>query len=100
MSKINTQAILDCPMVENDADAATLKEYLGLLLSTLWLQGDDFSSKRPFGNSDWQWKVYESLAKEELVLATFDEDGYIDEIDVYYVDELILQAIRTFYKGA
>lgn len=90
--------VLDCPMVENDAQAATVKEYLGLLLSTLWLQGSDFSSKRPFGNSDWQWKVYESLAKAELIPAVWDEDGYLEDINVYATDELILLAIKEMQR--
>lgn len=90
--------VLDCPMVENDALAATVKEYLGLLLSTLWLLGDLFSAKRPFGNSDWQWKIYESLAKAGIIPAVWDEEGYLEDINRYAADELILLAIREMYR--
>lgn len=92
--------VLRCPMPENDADAATVGEYLGLLLSTLWLQDEGFSSKRPFGNSSWKYEVYEAMSKVGLIEDVLDEDGY-----VYFTyeaelaaDELILQAIRLVYN--
>ena len=93
--------ILHLPMGDNDADAATIGEYLGLLLSTLWLQQDEFSGKRPFGNSDWQYVVYLALAKAGIIDIQLDEDGYIDIFatdEQYKADELILQAIRFTYK--
>ena len=93
--------ILHLPMGDNDTDAATVGEYLGLLLSTLWLQADGFSGKRPFGDSDWQYEVYAALGKAGIIDITFDEDGYIDELsqdEIYKADELILQAIKKMYK--
>lgn len=46
-------SILDTPMQENDADAATIRDYLKALLLRLWEQGEGFDGKRPFGNSGW-----------------------------------------------
>lgn len=94
---IDPHDVLHCPMEDNDAGAATVGEYLGLLLSTLWLEAEGFSSKRPFGNSDWQYTVYEALIKTGLVPGTIDEDGYIEDFDDLATDELVLQAIRLAY---
>lgn len=92
--------ILNCPMVENDGNAATIREYFAELLSTLWFEGEGFSGKRPLGNSDWQWNVYISLSQAGLInsRSAIDEDGYID-FDMAYeeqkrVDKLIAKAIR------
>lgn len=93
--------LLHLPMGNNDADAATVGEYLGLLLSTLWLQADQFSSKRAFGNSDWQYVVYIAMSKAGLADLTLDEDGYVEDFSQEAqtaADELILQAIKLAYN--
>lgn len=101
---IDPHDLLHCPMGPNDADAATVGEYLGLLLSTLWLQGQQFNGKRPFGNSDWQWLVYEAMVKNGFVfgiLADDDGDTYLEDFtydDQIKADELILQAISLAYR--
>lgn len=97
------QKVLLCPMQENSAQAATVGEYLSLLLSTLWIQGEGFSGKRPFGESSWEYEVYTALATEELIDGLIlDEDGYLDEFsadDRYAADELVLQTIQAMGKG-
>lgn len=97
---IEAHQLLHLPLGDNDAQAATVGEYLGLLLSTLWLQADGFSAKRPFGNSDWQYVVYMAMVKAGLATGVvYEEDGfeYLDEIDEIAADEIILQAIRLAY---
>lgn len=95
--------LLHLPMGENDAQAATVGEYLGLLLSTLWLQADGFSGKRPFGNSDWQYPVYIAMIKAGMatgdVYIEFDSE-YLDisSDGTIAADEVILQAIRLAYN--
>ncbi len=82
----------------NDAQAARVGEYLGLLLSTLWLQGEGFSGKRPFGNSGWEYDVYVALAQAGIIDGLIvDEDGYVASFDrdsQLRTDELILQTIK------
>lgn len=93
--------LLHLPLGDNDAQAATVGEYLGLLLSTLWLQADGFSAKRPFGNSDWQPIVYMAMVKAGLATGVvYEEYGfeYLDEVDEVAADEIILQAIRLAYN--
>lgn len=93
--------VLHCPMEPNNANAATVGEYLGLLLSNLWIDGERFSSKRPFGDSDWQYDVYIALNKAGLIKGLIlDEDGYVKEFNQknsIKADELILEAIKLAY---
>lgn len=105
--------LLHLPLGNNEAQAATVGEYLGLLLSTLWLQAEGFSGKRPFGNSDWQYPVYIAMVKGGLATGTVYEDNNCncradcphsyeelddwDQESIIAADELILQAIRLAY---
>lgn len=91
--------VLHCRMITpNDGDAATVGEFLGLLLSTLWLQNEGFSGKRPLGNSDWQHQVYTSLIEGGLVEGVVNKWGEVEPENFYAADELILQAIRLAYN--
>lgn len=87
--------VLDALMGEgNDADAGTVRDYLVELLRTVWIEDEGFSGKRPFGNSGWKYEVYEALAKEGLISAKFDSDGYLDHCDTDAADRLVLSAIE------
>jgi hypothetical protein len=56
----------------------TIREYLIKLLSTLWNEGEGFSSKNPFGNGGWEFELYRALVKAGAVEGTLDEEGYLD----------------------
>ena len=85
--------ILSLPMDENDGGAATIRDYLKGLLSKLWLEGEGFSGKRPFGNSGWDFELYKPLIKAGLVMGKLDGDGYIEDLDNKAADKLIFEAI-------
>lgn len=88
--------ILEIPMDQNDIDARTVGEYLRCLLTTVWEEGEGFSGKRPFGNSDWKWDVYAALVKAGVVGGALDEDGYLDDdLDTDAADRVIYAAIHT-----
>jgi hypothetical protein len=91
--------ILALPMQQpNDADAATIRDYLIKLLAGVWREGEGFSGKRPFGNSSWETDLYLPLIKAGHVEAEFDEDGYLDEISdaaEHKANKLIAQAIQS-----
>lgn len=55
--------VLDCPMGPNDANAETVRDYLKALLLKVWVQGEGFSGKRPFGNSGWEYDVTDALVE-------------------------------------
>lgn len=59
----------------------TIREYLGKLLHTLWEEGEQFSGKRPFGNSGWEYDLYTALISAGAVAGVLDEDGCLEEID-------------------
>lgn len=89
------QQILALPMQENDAGAATIRDYLIALLAMLWDEKEGFNGKRPFGNSDWDGHLVIALVRAGLVDGEIDEDGYLDGCDDDAVEELIADAIQA-----
>lgn len=59
--------LLTLPMGPNSADAETLGEYFVLLSWQVWTDGEGFSGKRPFGDSDWRSEVYDALLEADLI---------------------------------
>jgi hypothetical protein len=91
-------SILDIPMGENDADAATVEDYLKTLLIKLWEDGESFSGKRPFGNSGWEHDLWRALAKAGKVKG--DENGYVsDQEERAKANGLIFEAIDQLRGG-
>lgn len=66
MTQEEANAALDLPIPENDAQAETVREYFKELLTTLLIEEESFSGKRPFGNSGWRHDF----------LPTLEEAGY------------------------
>ena len=64
---VNPQSILELPMSSNDARAKTIKDYLIRLLLTVWDEGERFSGKRPFGNSGWEYDLYNALISAKII---------------------------------
>ncbi len=98
MKTITGKSILNVKMQDNDAEAETIGDYLQTLLLDLWIQGEGFDSKRPFGNSCWAYELYEALVAAGLVEGYLDEDGYIESADMYEANNLIKKAILAMYK--
>lgn len=71
--------------VEYENGTGTLATYLQDLLHTLWVEEEGFSGKRPFGNSYWQYEVYEALIQA----------GLIDDDDAG--EQLVLAAIKKIF---
>lgn len=90
--------VLALPMQDNDAEATTVRDYLIALLVGVWVEREGFSGKRPFGNSGWQYDLYEPLATAGAIVATFDEDGYFESMadnEKRKADALIMSAIEA-----
>ena len=85
MSAPTPQQVLDLPMDDNDSGADTVRGYLVALLATLWQEGDGFSGKSPFGNSDWTWDVYGALVTAGFANNPFDADGYVTSVNDFDV---------------
>ena len=52
-------------------------------------------SKRPFGNSSWDWDLARALVQAGLVEGGLDEDGYLDWANSGAVDRMIGEAIEA-----
>lgn len=90
--------ILEIPMQENDAEAATIGDYFRALLKQIWTEGEGFSGKRPFGNSGWDSEIYAALVKDGAVKGKLDSEGYLEKCDEAKANSLIMEAIRGFGK--
>lgn len=71
----------------------TVQGYLLRLLSDLWRKEDEFNSKRPFGNSGWQWEVYGALIEAGHMPGELDADGCIVDFDERAGEALVLSLI-------
>lgn len=86
--------ILALPIKRRDIDEEiTIRQYFYDLMSALWTELEDFDGKRPFGNSDWEYEVYASLIRHELIPGAFDENGYIKEVDSAQANAFVLKNI-------
>lgn len=83
----------------SDLGAVTVKEYLRTLLTTLITEGEDFSGKRPFGNSCWEYQVYAAFVKAKLVDGKQDEEGYLEDVDEKAGHKLLLDCVSFVFKG-
>lgn len=87
--------VLACPMTDNDAGADTIREYLVVLLASVWHGREGFSGKRPFGNSGWEYELYGALADAGWIDCTRDSDGDITTVDKRAGDKFIDSAIKA-----
>jgi len=79
-------------------DEITIKQYLHLLLETLWIEGEGFSSKRPFGNSGWELELIAPLIKAGFVEGTLDDEGCVLRFGTDYGFVIDLIYISFFGK--
>lgn len=87
--------VLEITMEPNDSGADTIKGYLKELLTTIWVEEDGFSGKRPFGNSSWQYEIYKALIVAGAVKGELDDDGYVEYIDTEKANKLVQSAIAA-----
>lgn len=73
--------ILDYEYYFEDSDSNSLRQHLFELVMTLWLEGESFSGKRPFGNSGWEYDLMCPLVEMGVIPGEIDEDGYLQDAD-------------------
>lgn len=59
----------------SDFGAVTIRGALFMLLAKVWEEESDFSGKRPFGNSSWQYDFSEALINANIVGEGEDDDA-------------------------
>lgn len=77
----------------------TVRGYLMDLLAAVWREKEDFSAKRPWGNSGWHYELYAPLFREGLISGSVDDEGDFVELDTEKGDELIADAIRYMHDA-
>lgn len=85
-----------------DSDAGnniTVRDYLWRLLHKLWKEEDSFSSKRPYGNSGWQYDIYRPLIVAGVISGTLDSEGYVDTVDHKEAHEYVSKLIEAVFYG-
>lgn len=96
MKQLAPQDVLDLRMPEgNDAGASTVRYYLIAIVEAVWSDGECFSGKRPFGNSNWRWDVYSVLLDADLIDGTRDEGGGVEDVDVFAAERIVRAAIQA-----
>lgn len=85
------------PMQKNDIGAKTIGEYFEKLLLTLWDEQEDFSGKRPFGNSGWEYDVYASLISAGVVDGSLDEEGYVADVRYSAANDIVCEMIKQIF---
>ena len=95
---MKTRDILDLKIESSDFDKDfTIGDYFKNLLLTLWNEGENFSGKRPFGNSSWEYDIYKPLIKARIIEGKLDEYGGVDDVDIYRADEVIFELIDAIF---
>ena len=59
----------------------TVKEFLKKILSTFIRQREEFSTKRPFGNSDWDSDLIILFINKNIIKGKIDKYGGIEDFD-------------------
>lgn len=90
---------LMCPMPDNDTGSATVGGYLTELLIQLYFDGEGFSGKRPFGNSDWEDDVAKAWVREGILPGEVGDDEWGDE-EISYEPSLFLTVLRMVLQDA
>lgn len=71
------KALLDsvvfyCPEL---GQQVSVRQYFAAIVLRLWTEGEDFSGKRPLGNSGWHYDLWAPLVKAGALRGTVDEYG-------------------------
>lgn len=81
-----------------DVDVYSIRAYLERLLYTLWLEGEGFSGKRPFGNSGWEYDLYTPLVAWDVVEGKYDGE-YLEDVDTNEARIKVFELIEHCFKG-
>lgn len=92
---------LDLYIQSSDFDEPmTFRLYFSKLLLQLWREKDNFSGKRPFGNSGWDYDVYSALVLNHLISGKIDEYGDIDfgSVNFKKADKIVNEMIMEMFR--
>lgn len=97
-SKYNFKELLEKQIqvdIGDDVEEMTVREYFLMLLTKLWLEGSDFSSKRPWGNSCWEIDLEVALIEGGVLPGVVERDEACPRyIEHHEADEDAQQFVR------
>ena len=100
---VHTEGLLGALEVRFDSDAGeniTVRDYLRILLLTLWDEGEGFSGKRPFGNSGWEYELYDALMEAGYVqYREYQPGGGLHPDDKRAAHAYVAQLIKAAFHG-
>jgi hypothetical protein len=67
----------------------TVREFLHKLLEEVWLGKESFSGKRPFGNSGWEYPLYDTLVRDGFIEGKseiIDEGTKYEQVEYFDYD--------------
>lgn len=73
----------------------SIRLFLKELLAVLWYEKENFSGKRPFGNSGWDYEIMKCLVSHGVIDGGFDNEGDIQDYDEKTGNALIMEIIRS-----
>lgn len=90
------KAILALPLPDYIYDdVSTIGEYLRLTLRTLILEGEDFSGKRPLGDSDWDYLLLLGLIRAKVIPGRINEYNEPEDFDWSDFNKAMFKAINA-----
>ena len=91
-------AALDIRFDSDAGDNLTIRDYLRVLLTTLWEEKESFSGKRPLGNSGWEHELHKPLVEAGLIKGRMF-DGWPDGVDYDEADVYVTKLIMAAFYG-
>lgn len=90
----------ECDRILNFAteEKLPIRQFLMNLLLKLCQEKECFSSKRPFGNSDWEYDLHQPLITNGVVEGETDELGHVVIYDKDKADAVIQQLIHRVFE--
>jgi hypothetical protein len=89
--------------VRFDSDAGediSIRDYLFILFSTLWQKKEEFNGKRPFGNSSWEYELFNPLVINGFITGEFSiEDDWVEVADKKEATNFVSRLIRAVFYG-
>jgi hypothetical protein len=89
------ESVLALPVV-GDFEG-TVGEMFTELACKVWMEGEGFSGKRPWGNGGWKYSVYATLIEGGFIKGRLDEDGFVKWVeDTREVDKALVALVKEW----
>lgn len=99
MKTLDHNVALELRFDSDIGENKTIRDYLHAILIGVWTEGEGFSGKRPFGNSGWEYDLYEPLIKAGFVKGKIDPQGCVDSVDKAQANEIVSDLIHFAIYG-